>query len=151
MTDQDNELILRFKAGDNKAFAELYERYVRYAFSTALLLLKDPSIAADACQDAFVRVYLNIHKFQDGSQFKPWFYRIVVNESMRLTRRIMRRPKPVEHVPDIPSVTNAPERILITEEQKGEIRQAVNKLPMRLRVPLVLRYYADLTEGFDHV
>jgi len=147
MLEQDNELIVRFKAGDNKAFAELYERYVQYAFGTALLLLKDTSVAADACQDAFVKVYLNIHKFKDGNQFKPWFYRILVNEAMRLTRRAMRWPRTVGEIPDIPSsFLDIPEYIIINKEQEYELRQAVNKLPAKLRVPIVLRYYADLTE-----
>ena len=129
MTGQDNELITRFKDGDKNAFSELYERYVRYAYGIALLLSKDNSIAADACQDAFVRVYLNIHKFKDGNQFKPWFYRSVVNESMRLTRRIMRWPKPLAQLPDIPSVTDVPDKLLVIKEKNNEIRQAVSKLP----------------------
>ncbi len=147
MPGQDNELIFRFKNGDKIAYAELYQKYIRYAFGIALLLLKDSSTAADVCQEAFIKVYQNIQSFKDGNQFKPWFYRILVNEAMRLTRRIMCLPKPIEKIPDIPSSTfSEPQNVIITREQADEIRQAINKLPVKLKVPIILRYYADLTE-----
>ncbi len=147
MLEQDNELIIRFKNGDQIAYAELYQKYIRYAFGTALLLLKDSLMASDVCQEAFIKVYQKIHSFKEGNHFKPWFYRILVNEAMRLTRRIMCLPKPIERIPDIPSSTfSEPQNVIMNNEQVYEIRQAINKLPVKLKVPIILRYYADLTE-----
>lgn len=147
MTGQDCELISRIKNHDHTAFYELYQKYSGYAFGTALLLVRDYSVAADVCQDAFIRVFENIHKFKEDKPFKPWFYRIMVNEAMRLTRRIKRWPKIMERVPDIPSpVCHEPESVVMAKEQAAYIRTVVNQLPAKLKVPVVLRYYADLTE-----
>lgn len=147
MLQQDHELVFRFKNGDQNAYAELYQKYIKYAFGTALLLLKDSSMASDVCQEAFIKVYRKIHSFKDEYQFKPWFYRIVVNESMRFTRKIMCFPKPIEKMPDIPSNTfSEPQNIIISKEESYEIRQAISKLPIKLKVPIILRYYSDLTE-----
>ena len=146
MPQQDCELIFRFKNGDQSAYVELYQKYVRYAFGTALLLLKDSSMASDVCQEAFIKVYQNIHGFKDGNQFKPWFYRIIVNEAMRFTRRIMCLPKPIEKLPDIPSSTvSEPQNIVISKEESYEIRKVISKLPVKLKIPIILRYYSDLT------
>lgn len=147
MLEQDEEIIFKFKNGDRAAFAELYQRYIRYAFGTALLLVKDTSIASDVCQDAFIKVYQNIHSFKEGHPFKPWFYRIVVNEAMRITRKIMLLPKPVDKIPDIPSSAYVgPESNVINKEVAFEIRQALNRLPSNFKIPLTLRYYSELTE-----
>lgn len=148
MLPQDHELIVRFKNGDQSAYAELYQKHIRYAFGTALLLLKDSSTASDVCQEAFIKVYQKIHTFKNGNQFKPWFYRIIVNEAMRFTRRLMCLPKPIEKIPDIPSTAFIePQNMVISKEESYEVRQAISKLPVKLKVPIILRYYSDLTEG----
>lgn len=146
MISQDQELIHRFKNGDQSAYAELYKNYVKYAYGAALLIVKDSTIASDVCQDSFVRVYENISKFKDGLPFKPWFYRIIVNEAMRLTRRIMRWAKPVETVPERACNSLGPEALAINKELEHEIQKLMDKIPDKLKIPLILRYYSELTE-----
>lgn len=146
MTADDQDIISRLKNGNKSAFAELYSKYIRYAYGTAFLIVKDSSMASDICQDSFIKVYENISKFRDGSDFKPWFYRIIVNESMRLTRRLMRWPKPTNNIPETPCLRIGPESAALSKELQVEIKHALDKLPDKLRVPIVLRYYAELTD-----
>lgn len=146
MTGHDQDIINRLKSGDKSAFAELYGKYIRYAYGTAFLIVKDQSMASDICQDSFIKVYENISKFRDGLAFKPWFYRIIVNEAMRLTRRLMRLPKPTDTIPEIPSHHSVPESAALRKELQVEMKKALDKLPEKLRVVLVLRYYTELTE-----
>lgn len=141
------ELIRRCKGHDEAAFAELYQQHVQFAYGTALILVRNPNVAADICQEAFLKAFRNIKRFRDGESFRAWFYRIVVNEAMRLTRRMMRWPIPTDKIPDsLSSMTSNPETAAVSKEQCIEIWQLVQRLSAKLRVPLVLRYYANLSE-----
>jgi RNA polymerase sigma-70 factor, ECF subfamily len=147
MPREEVELIRRCKSRDEIAFAELYQQYVQFAYGTALILVRNPNVAADVCQEAFLKAFKNIKRFRDGESFRAWFYRIVVNEAMRLTRRMRRWPIPTDKISDSlsPSMNN-PETATISKEQCIEIWELVQILPTKLRIPLVLRYYADLSE-----
>jgi len=141
------ELIRRCKGHDETAFAELYQKHVQFAYGTALILVRNPNVAADVCQEAFLKAFRNINRFRDGESFRAWFYRIVVNEAMRLTRRMMRWPIPTDKIPDsLSPMTSNPETAAVSKEQCIEIWQLVQRLSAKLRVPLVLRYYANLSE-----
>ncbi|MHB8126134.1 MAG: RNA polymerase sigma factor [Desulfitobacteriaceae bacterium] len=147
MPSEEVELIRRCKIHDETAFAELYQQHVQFAYGTALILVRNPNIAADVCQESFLRAFKNINRFRDGESFRAWFYRIVVNEAMRLTRRMKRWPIPTDKISNSlsPSANN-PEFVAISKEQCIEIWELVQRLPSKLRVPLVLRYYSDLSE-----
>ena len=147
MPNEEVELIRRCKSRDETAFAELYQTYSKFAFGTALVLVKNTSVATDVCQEAFLRVFQNINRFRDGDSFQAWFYRIVVNEAKRLTRRIMRWPIPIDKIPDhLSPLANQPETVAMSKEESVEIWQSVNQLPAKLRIPIILRYYVDLSE-----
>lgn len=148
MPNEEVELIRRCKSHDEKAFAELYQQQVQFAYGTALILVRNPSVAADVCQEAFLKAFKHIKSFRDGESFRAWFYRIVVNEAMRLTRRMKRWPIPTDKIPNSlsPSANN-PETAAISKEQCIEIWELVQRLPSKLQVPLALRYYADLSEN----
>ncbi|HZK83452.1 MAG TPA: sigma-70 family RNA polymerase sigma factor [Desulfosporosinus sp.] len=147
MPSEEVELIRRCKCHDETAFDELYKQHVPFAYGTALILVRNPNVAADVCQEAFLKAFKNIKSFRDGESFRAWFYRILVNESMRLTRRMIKWPIPTDNIPDrmSPSANN-PETAAVSKEQCIEIWQLVQRIPTKLRVPLVLRYYADLSE-----
>ena len=82
----DRDIILKVKEGDRKAFEELYNRYYSYALRTATAITKSTQEAADAVQETFIRVYRNIYSFNTNRPFKPWFYRILVNECNRVMK-----------------------------------------------------------------
>ncbi len=75
----DQELVARCKDGDQQAFRVLVERYQRKAYGIAIGMLRNPDDAMDAAQEAFVKVFRNIHGFKGDSSFYTWLYRIVVN------------------------------------------------------------------------
>ncbi|WP_088228735.1 sigma-70 family RNA polymerase sigma factor [Desulfosporosinus sp. FKB] len=147
MPSAEIELIRRCKNHDEAAFAELYQQHIQFAYGTALILVKNPNVATDVCQEAFLKVFQNIKRFRDGEPFRAWFYRILINEAMRLTRRMIRWPIPTDKIPEkwSPSANN-PETAAVSKELCIEIWESVQRLSPKLRVPLVLRYYADLSE-----
>ncbi len=79
------------KAGDGKAFEELVRRYRPRIFALALHLTGRPSDADDITQDAFLRAYNQIHKFEGRSEFFTWLYRIALHRALNAKRDGKRR------------------------------------------------------------
>ncbi len=77
MTQIDNILISRCQTGDKDAFRQLVERCQRMVFSVALKMLADEDEAKDAMQETFLRVWLNISKYDSRRSFTTWLFAIV--------------------------------------------------------------------------
>ncbi|HVA52295.1 MAG TPA: RNA polymerase sigma factor [Acidimicrobiales bacterium] len=121
--------------------AECYPQSVR----TAYLILGNRLDAEDAVQESFLRAW----KFRDSlsreSSFKPWLYRVVVNTcNSKLRHDIPRREGRVNDVNLVDIATNddLPGRVALS----NDVMCALRDLPVHLRVVVVLRYYADLSE-----
>jgi len=89
--EEDRVLIEAAQAGDRAAFRQLVERHQRRVFAIALGIVRDENDAREISQEAFLRVYKNLDRFQGGSSFFTWLYRIVTNLSIDLIRRPGRR------------------------------------------------------------
>lgn len=121
--------IKRIQAGDEGAFARLYDSLAEPALRFAAAILGRDALSADAVQETFLRVYRGIGRFDASKPFEPWFYRILVNECRRMLR-FRRRLTPVDVLPE-----RADRR-----QDWLELYEAVGGLPLRLREPVVLRY-----------
>jgi len=93
--EEDRALIESAQTGDAAAFRKLVERHQRRAFAIALGMVRDEHDARDLVQEAFLRVYRGLDRFQGGSSFFTWFYRIVTNLAIDFMRRPGRRA--IEH------------------------------------------------------
>ncbi|MBI4954482.1 MAG: sigma-70 family RNA polymerase sigma factor [Myxococcales bacterium] len=89
--EEDRGLVERAQSGDQGAFRKLVERHQRRAFAIALGMVRDEDDAREIVQEAFLRVFRNLDKFQGGSSFFTWLYRIVSNLAIDLMRRPARR------------------------------------------------------------
>jgi RNA polymerase sigma factor (sigma-70 family) len=89
--EQDGVLVQRAQRGDKQAFRQLVERHQRRAFAIAIGFVRDENDAREIVQEAFLRVFRSLDKFQGGSSFFTWLYRIVVNLSIDLMRKPARR------------------------------------------------------------
>lgn len=79
MPNSDQEIIQRILAGEKRAYAELVERHKDKAMTLAMRMLKNRQEAEEALQDAFVRAFNALPRFEWKSSFATWFYRIVYN------------------------------------------------------------------------
>ncbi|WP_253923629.1 RNA polymerase sigma factor [Halobacillus sp. A5] len=86
-TDMERKLIKKVKKGNQKAFKKLYDLYSGYALRTAFAMTKSEADASDIVQETFIRVYRSIDSFEEAKPFKPWFYRILINETHRLLKK----------------------------------------------------------------
>ena len=84
MTDKD--IVQRIITGDRQAGTELVHRYAGRAFGLAMQMLRNREDAEEAVQDAFLRAFRSVERFEWKSTFATWFYRIVYNVCVSLAQ-----------------------------------------------------------------
>jgi RNA polymerase sigma-70 factor (ECF subfamily) len=149
----DEEAISRAQRGDHAAFRVLVERYQQRIYRLALRLLRDEETARDAVQDAFLKVYASLGKFEGRSSFYTWLYRVVLNLCLDFRRRD-RSSRHVEwaeeHTPlseaadpesDAPmeGAPPSPHHALERAELRDRMAAAIGELPDAARRTLLLR------------
>ena len=149
-------LIRAAQRGDEDAFERLVRSYDQSVLRIASNLLRSPEEARDVYQEAFLKVYRNLHQFRFDCSFHTWLYRIVTNICLdRLRRRKVRREESTlvetaEGVVDraVQAVEKAPasdpERQMLNRELGSRIAAALNELTPRERTVFELRHYEGL-------
>ncbi len=87
----DRELIRNCQNGNTIAFEKLVRRYYGRAYGIAIMKIRDPDLAFDISQEAFIQVFRNIKRFDLEKSFSPWLYKIVQNLCLNYLRRRKRR------------------------------------------------------------
>ena len=87
MEADDLALVSRAKAGDAQAFRALVVRTQRKVYAVALGIVKDPDLAWDVAQEAFVRVHGHLAEFEAKSSFSTWVLRITTHLAIDAVRR----------------------------------------------------------------
>jgi RNA polymerase sigma-70 factor (ECF subfamily) len=142
---QEAALIRRCQAGDKEAFGMLVEQYRSVLFGTAYLMMRDRGLAEDAVQEALIQIWKHLPSFRLKSSIKTWLVRIVINEVKQQFRKKKLPLVSLEEAPDAPSELDVSESVLIHDEERRELREAVVKLPLEQREAIVLRYFSDLS------
>jgi RNA polymerase sigma-70 factor (ECF subfamily) len=148
--EQDGALVERAQQGDKQAFRQLVERHQRRAFAIAIGLVRDENDAREIVQEAFLRVYRSLDRFQGGSSFFTWLYRIVVNLSIDLIRKPARREAelvegvaPSSEAEGLPFVAHLdgadPVRAIERQQIAGRIAEALDALPSYHRTVILMR------------
>ena len=119
------------------------------AYRTACLVLRDPVEAQDAVQEAFLRVWRFRDSVPAGDARKAWLYRVVVNACISRIRS--QKSRAGKDFGDLGLETMAdpapsPQALAEHAELAGDVVAALADLPESLRVPIVLRFYAGLSE-----
>ena len=140
----EEQLITWSASGDRRAFDELVLRYGPYALRVAARIAKNRALAEDVVQEAFVRCWSHIHRFDPRqARFTTWLYRIVVNLCIDLKRRPEPEPLP-EDFEDIEAGAHA-EEMMEYSERDILLAQALDDLPVRQRAALTLVYDQGLS------
>lgn len=140
-----NELdwIVRAQQGDSQAFGELVEKHRPGVLNVVYRMCGDPQLAEEAAQEAFLRAWQNLRRYNPQFAFRNWVYRIALNIAIDMLRR---RTETVVIEDEIPTATaDGPEATLERHEQTEQVRQAVLDLPPTSRAALILREYEGLT------
>jgi RNA polymerase sigma-70 factor (ECF subfamily) len=141
----DDQLIHRVREGDTGAFEELVLRYQKPIYGFVLRLLKDPAEAEDTVQKVFLLVYQNLKNFRFESSFKTWLYRISINQCHNVFRSHKNRE--FTSVDDLPLADgkSSQEEDYSHKEIMALAQKAIEKLPTKQRLVLLLRVYQDLS------
>jgi RNA polymerase sigma-70 factor (ECF subfamily) len=145
----DNDLVQRTLNGEKSAFEGLVRRYEERAWWAAFHLLGDGEEARDVTQEAFLRAYRALARFDFGMSFYTWLYRIVVNLSIDALRRRSRlRPVSFDEIPGgLPAPPNEarPSDRIENQETAVRVRQVLEKLPEKYRTVMTLRELDNLS------
>jgi RNA polymerase sigma factor (sigma-70 family) len=156
-------LVGRAREGDADAFGTLVTMHQAAAFRVAYVLTGAAADAEDAAQEGFVKAYLALDRFREGSAFRPWLLTIVGNEARNRVRARGRRegladraiaavrgaaPRSTADDPQREvAVTGSAELEVISGETHAEIRAALATLGDDERRVVALRYLLGLSEG----
>lgn len=139
--DSEERLVARAQRGDNDAFNELADRYSTRLRRTLYRITRDCDAAYDAVQEALVRAWQNIDRFEGRSRFFTWLTRIGINEAYRGLRRPAEEPLDVDDMVGerVPGWGNQPDRVFESREFLGAVEGALGKLPLDYRTAVTLR------------
>lgn len=150
--DVEIELVERCQTGDRSAFEDLFTLYRDDVFRFAFLVVRDSSLAQDVVQEAFLKVFRSIGKFQFRSSFKSWLYRVAVNEAIT----ILRRRKIKEELDPAPGATRdqssapsrdwQPEEAALDSEERRFLHAAIGQLDPVHRSVVVLKYFHEFSD-----
>jgi RNA polymerase sigma-70 factor (ECF subfamily) len=152
----ESELIRAAQRGDERAFEQLVRLYDRNVLRMALNLLRSSEDANDIYQEAFLRVYKNLHSFRFDCSFHTWLYRIVTNLCLdALRKRKVRREEStlvetsegfLDRMDTLEEgrAHGDPQRQLMSRELHKKIQDVLVDLTPRERTVFEMRHYQGL-------
>lgn len=139
----DSLVAQRFHAGDLEALGEIVKKFQKPLFGLGMKLFGRPEAAGDFCQDAFLKVYEKRRHFDPNRAFDPWFYKVALNvgrQQMRKKREFL----VLDQLPEAAGEDRA-DSALIQQEERLQVRKAMEKIPRVYRETLGLRFESGLS------
>lgn len=154
----DEQLVDRYRAGEDQAFRLLVERYQRELFHFLIRFVGDRAAAEDVFQESFLQVHNAIAGFDSSRRFKPWLFTISANKARdwlrrnRLSRQSLSAPISGNSQDDaqtsfidlLPAPEVGPASEIETRELHEQVRTIVAEMPDHLREVLILAYFQRL-------
>jgi RNA polymerase sigma factor (sigma-70 family) len=143
----DEALLALVTRGEDGALGELYDRYCRVAYGLALRILRDPALAEDAVQEAFLTVWRTAGSFlAERAKASTWILTLVHRRAVDLVRREeRRRADPLDAVE--PPAGQATDEEAALRAQRRIVQEALRQLPPDQREALELAYYGGYTQS----
>jgi RNA polymerase sigma-70 factor (ECF subfamily) len=136
-------LVERAQREDREAFAQLVDASMRRLVGTAGLILRDPTRAEDAAQDALIRAWRALPMLRDPDRFDPWLMRMLIRACQDHWRKarndLLNDELLLEHGAQV--ADSAAELA-----DRDEIDRGMRRLSAEQRIPIVLRYYGGLSD-----
>jgi len=159
----DKELVKRVQKGDKGAFDLLVLKYEHKIVNLVMRYVRDPDLALDISQEAFIKAYRALPRFRGDSAFYTWLYRIAVNTAKNYLAAQRRRPMDIELDLQDPEQyglhaklkeTDTPEALSLSHELKEILERAIEALPDDLRTAIILREldgmsYEEIAQTMD--
>ena len=140
----EQALISRIQSGDRAAARALYDQHVRRVYQLVYRMLGDADQAEEATQDTFVKAFSRLDSFRGESSLATWLHAIAVSMALTALRKKKRRLLREADLDDAATLPDS--RMEGDPDLRDRLRQAIDALPEKLRVTVVLH---DI-EGFTH-
>jgi RNA polymerase sigma-70 factor (ECF subfamily) len=150
MPDSDTLAIARARDGDSEAFRALVDRHSRSIFRVAHRMTGNQQDAEDVVQEAFLRAYRQLGRFEARANFGTWLHRIAVNCAIDLIRARPRR-ETAHEAEDLETMSAAnhapetPERLMFSAQIQSRVLAAMDRLSPMERAAFVLRHFEGLS------
>ena len=153
--NDDAQVMLRVKAGDDSAFDHLVQKYRRAMMSFMYRMTHNAAVAEDLAQEVFLRVYRSRAGYEPSAKFTTWLYRIATNLAVNHARDT-RHERPENTVSldepdeesgttmDVPDSSLSVEENLLRRERLQAIRNKVQQLPERQRMAVLMHKYQQM-------
>jgi RNA polymerase sigma-70 factor (ECF subfamily) len=144
----DRERIVQARAGNAEAWGELYRQYAPAIFRFCRRTMPTREDAEDATMDIFVKVRQKLSQYDSNRPFSTWLYAVAANHCWDLLRRRrVRQDLETGEIEKMPLEHPDPGQLeqLIEHQTSKQVRRALDNLPLRARMVLVLRYYAEMS------
>lgn len=149
-TLSDNELIKVVQLGQIDLFAIIIERYQGKLFAYLYRLICGREEAEDLLQDVFVKTFKNIQSYDSSRKFSSWIYRIAHNEAVNyIKRKSLKKCVSWEDMVSTKDILicndmdNGADDMVLRKEIINEVDKAINRLPIKYKQILLLRYYSE--------
>jgi RNA polymerase sigma-70 factor (ECF subfamily) len=154
LREEDIQLVARARAGDERAFRTLLEKYERAVFSICLRMVRNREEATDLAQESFIKTFGSLDRYNPEYAFSSWLFKITSNlcidhlRKRRITTFAMDDPVESEKgeftrqyvAPDPP-----PDETFSRNEKMQKLEKGIAALPEHYRIMLVLRHQEDLS------
>ncbi len=152
MEGQDlGSVIARAQGHDAEALGEIYRLYMRRVFGLCRYMLDSRESAEDATSEVFLKLQRSIETYDGSIPFLKWLLRVAGNQCIDVMRRRKRGRQVIVESEGGVAVTEAaspgpsPLGAVLSAEERTQVRDAIARLPENYRLPLVLRYYSELS------
>ena len=139
----DEELMLRAAKGDMDAFEELVERHQQSALNIAHRFVGDPARAEDIAQEAFLKVLAGAERYRPAAAFRTYLYNVIWHLCVDYYR--MQRPLRLDAAAAGADPSPGPPQAVMARERARRVREAVDALPPRQRMALVLQHFEGMS------
>lgn len=137
----DRALVVRAQGGDRAAFSDLAAGRIDRLVVLARLILRDPTSAEDAVQEALVGAWRGLPSLRDPDRFDAWLRRLLIRACSEQARHLRRGVTELTLLPtDGPPVADGQ----LSLARRDQLERGLRRLPVELRTVLVLVYYLDL-------
>ena len=144
----DQEVLSRVQEGDRDLFEIIVSRYKNKITNLIFYMINDYEKAVELAQETFIKVYSKSFSYRRDLPFRAWIYKIGSNIAIDEIRRRKRKPLYLlgdekgnreDALPDLKDKKDVPERQLLKNEMKRKVREAVQTLPRKYRLPLIMK------------
>jgi RNA polymerase sigma factor (sigma-70 family) len=162
-TKEDHSLIRKALVGEQDAFSRLMEKYKDSVCNVIYRIIHDKDEVEDLLQETFIKAFASLNSFNEQYSFSTWLYKIATNNCIDFLRKKKLRTFSIdrtinyeggEATYEIPDTNYEADRNLLAEQRKNTIQEAIDSLPEKYRMVIVLRHqqeknYDEISEILD--